>query len=1105
MRRPIVLATALVAGLGAALVLAVPVNAAGIFTSQIDTAGTLYPGGPLTWSGQHDADGTLTWNAIADGGDPEGIDLAPDCAPTSGTDPVSYSCTLDPIALAPGGYTLVGQLTGPSSQIANYPQPHFTVAEPATLSTDASIRAGDVLHFGGTRIATGGMSNFRVDGDLIAQDSCVGAFDASTSWSCMWTSPVTLGLGSHALTVTFTDSRSEESTDLATTFDVDAAPPPATTPPTIALSFAPASITATVTPTDGATVADIRIARRNGSTFGTVADCAAATVCTASGLAPGLYAVEATTQGTHSAGVYAVVHDAPVITSADITQSEGVNTVVSGTGEPGDTILLGDGESTYCDGYYSTPTVDDDGQWICDTGEVGGPLTAVQTDVGAGEQDGQISDDGLVLGYRSGAQSPPSAPVAPTADIPAVSYRHAPGSITVTATPTHDQPLDAVGVVLYSWDATNDFSAQARCGNALSTEAAPEIPVDVAQSDDGVALTCVFSGLTPGIWNPYSDQGTGAWADDYFVIPVAPTIDSVTDRGSGAASIAGAGTDGDLITVTDGGTAACTATVAAGRWSCEARPGVGSHTFRASQVDQGAGRDDAILETDSRIVYRTGGTSALSTARAVILAAPATTPGTTLTTPVWTFSIDGIDTSNLHPGDTFTASGSGLPAGSTVTFVLHSTPVTLGRALVDRTGAFAFQGTIPLDTTPGAHQIIATLSGTGLTSTTNAKDVTVVGAVPASDEQQESSEQSEQTGSGAGSGSGDKRDVGIEPDVAPNVLTNGLYSIGDVVNHPEKVPAAIAIGLVLLVLGILPAHLLDATLSEQWEHLGRRNPRLGRNPGWLARLHALLARAPAIGGLAVTAATAVLFCFADPRFGFNPESLRLVIALAVALFIVTYVVDWFTKLIVRGAWGAEVTIRLRPLGLVLALLGVIASRMLHFSPGFLIGLVLGLSIAGHAVGRYAWRAVLVRSGLIIGLAIAAWLGFSAFSGESAEHDFTSALLLELLVAIATEGIVALLVELLPFHLLEGEHVFRRSKVLWGLAYLVALVVFIVAVVPWEGNWATLGSGLWGWLAVLAGFALIALTVYVVFRVRSRRHHEVEADEEADAVVSLNED
>jgi hypothetical protein len=115
-RKTLAFTTAVVAGFGAALVLALPVNAAGVFTSQIDTADPIHPGGPLAWSGQHDATGTLTWFAIADGGDPEGIDLSPDCAPTSGTDPVAYSCTLDPVALAPGGYTLVGQLTGPSSQ-----------------------------------------------------------------------------------------------------------------------------------------------------------------------------------------------------------------------------------------------------------------------------------------------------------------------------------------------------------------------------------------------------------------------------------------------------------------------------------------------------------------------------------------------------------------------------------------------------------------------------------------------------------------------------------------------------------------------------------------------------------------------------------------------------------------------------------------------------------------------------------------------------------------------------------------------------------------------------------------------------------------------------
>ena len=578
---------------------------------------------------------------------------------------------------------------------------------------------------------------------------------------------------------------------------------------------------------------------------------------------------------------------------------------------------------------------------------------------------------------------------------------------------------------------------------------------------------------------------------------------------SNAAAISGTGVDGDVVQAGEERLALCTATVTAGTWSCDAHPGVGPHTLSAVQSDQGAGRNDAILEGDPGIVYLTGGTSAAGASVAVTLAAPATpaVPGTKLTTPVWTFSIDGIDTSNLHPGDTFTASGSGLPGGATVAFVLHSTPVTLGQTTVARDGTFTFQGTIPLDTEPGAHQIIATLSGSGLVSTTNAKDVKVATAVaPAS-----ATDTLPKTESGSGDASADatggtheSRDQ-LQPEVEPNVLTDGLDSIGDVVQHPGKIPAAVAIGLVLLVLGVLPAHLLDATVAEQYERLGRRFPRLAKRPAWLERFQGWLRRAPALGGLLVTSVTAVLFCFADPRFGFNLESVRLLIALAVALFVVTYLVDAVTALIVRRAWDVAVTVSVRPLGLVLSLIGVIASRALHFSPGFLIGLVLGLSIAGTAAGRYAWRAIAIRTGLILGLAVAAWAGFSAFSHDGAEHDFTTALLLELLVAIATEGVVALMVELLPFHLLEGERVFHRSKVLWGVLYLVTVVIFVVAVVPWEGNWAELGSGLWAWLGVLVAFAVIATGIYVYFRRRSHHEHEVEEDVAEQEQVPIGED
>ena len=75
----------------------------------------------------------------------------------------------------------------------------------------------------------------------------------------------------------------------------------------------------------------------------------------------------------------------------------------------------------------------------------------------------------------------------------------------------------------------------------------------------------------------------------------------------------------------------------------------------------------------------------------------------------------------------------------------------------------------------------------------------------------------------------------------------------------------------------------------------------------------------------------------------------------------------------------------------------------------------------------------------------------------------------------------LLVELLPFHLLEGERLYRKSKVLWGAIYTVLLAVFLLAVVPWEGNWRELGESFWPWFAVVAGFGAVCVGIYLYFR------------------------
>ena len=450
------------------------------------------------------------------------------------------------------------------------------------------------------------------------------------------------------------------------------------------------------------------------------------------------------------------------------------------------------------------------------------------------------------------------------------------------------------------------------------------------------------------------------------------------------------------------------------------------------------------------------------------------------TLAIWNFTVTGIDLGNVHPGDHFTVNGSQLPPGSMITGELHSKAVALGVAVVGGDGTFSLPVSVPSDFAPGPHELIMTLTAPGVDPISSVQDITVVPGAAAAPSDDAGSPASTGSGSGA-TGSGRAR-TGEEL-VTSNILTHGLNSIADVISHPEKIPAALEIGLVLLIFAILPGHLLNATLAEQYEKLSARRPRRAA-PAWWTRLHALLHRAPVLGGLALTTITALLFGFADPRFGFTPVSLRLLMGLAIALAIVTYLTNVIVGRIMRARWNVEVEVSLRPLGLILTVVGVIVSRALEFSPGFLVGLVLGLVISEKSLAKHAWRAVLLRTSILLGLALLAWLGFSLFDSSNEGGTFLSKLAVETLVAITTEAVVGLMVELLPLKLLQGEALFQRSKLVWGALYLLSVFIFVVAVVPWEGNWATLGSSLWAWIGIVVGFGVIATGVYLYFRIRT---------------------
>jgi alpha-L-fucosidase len=83
-------------------------------------------------------------------------------------------------------------------------------------------------------------------------------------------------------------------------------------------------------------------------------------------------------------------------------------------------------------------------------------------------------------------------------------------------------------------------------------------------------------------------------------------------------------------------------------------------------------------------------------------------------------------TSSIGPGGSLTVTGTNFAPGDTVTIVLHSAPVTLGTTTANPSGAFSVVVTIPSDTAPGDHQIVAS-DPDGDSASTN---LMVTGTVP---------------------------------------------------------------------------------------------------------------------------------------------------------------------------------------------------------------------------------------------------------------------------------------------------------------------------------------------------------------------------------------
>jgi len=309
-------------------------------------------------------------------------------------------------------------------------------------------------------------------------------------------------------------------------------------------------------------------------------------------------------------------------------------------------------------------------------------------------------------------------------------------------------------------------------------------------------------------------------------------------------------------------------------------------------------------------------------------------------------------------------------------------------------------------------------------------------------------------------------------------------------NQPRQVPTdparlgTSAVGAVcLLLLLAFPSELFNSTLEENYDEIRRwfrvrpRPPPDGPP------------RAQALRFVALILVGALVYALLSPDVGLDAASLALVVGLTVALALMSVLFGLPATILVHrqvGEWGR---LNVLPGSIAVAAVCVGLSRLLHFQPGYLYGVLAGFAfrsrIDDKQAGRYtAWNNLVAL--VVCGLAWWARVPVSAAAARPGAGVWLYALE-ACLVAVFLLGIESVAVGLLPMRFLDGRKVAGWSRAAWVALFGLALFAVVhVLLVPGSGyvNRTSNATELSVVLLYAAfGLASVAFWAYFRFRVR----------------------
>ncbi len=318
---------------------------------------------------------------------------------------------------------------------------------------------------------------------------------------------------------------------------------------------------------------------------------------------------------------------------------------------------------------------------------------------------------------------------------------------------------------------------------------------------------------------------------------------------------------------------------------------------------------------------------------------------------------------------------------------------------------------------------------------------------------------------------------------------------------PATIGTNLLLSLILLFLILLACTVFNQTLEGNHHELATRF-------AWLIAPFSLVfgrlgastdeddgRGASLLQGAALLLIVAAIYSGLDPEFGFNVSTLALIVSMTVGVGLLTLVYEGSQVLLSTRQRDMTGRFELAPLGIVIAMISVIITRVTDLHPGIVLGVIAGAVVQSgdeRQEGRVVFGAMLGT----LGLSLLALLLLEPFRSLSNSSSAWLAVVPETVaVTLFIGGIEGLLLNLLPLEFMEGKLLWRWSRGVWFLTAATVLFLFFHVVVNRTDAYTSVAeeTGVQTLFVMCVGALLLAATFWFACRIGLRQPSRVSED------------